>query len=61
MIHSLYHVIHLLYHVIHCDLLCRINDIQNVVVAMEILVNYLDPSCKDVDEASNGEVTIVTM
>ena len=43
------------------DLLCRINDVQNFMVAMEILVNYLDPSCKDVDEAANGEVTIVTV
>lgn len=46
-----------------CDLvlLCRINDIQNVTVAMEMLVNYFDPTSKDVDERADGTVTIVTI
>ena len=56
-----YHVIHLSFHVIHCVILCRINDIQNVMDAMEILVNYFDPPCKDVDETADGEVTIASM
>ena len=54
-------MIHLSFHVIHCVILCRINDIQNVMVAMEILVNYFDPPCKDVDETADGKVTIATM
>lgn len=46
---------------VSCDLiLCRISDIQNVTVAMETLVNYFEPSCKDGDEA-DGEATMVTV
>ena len=46
---------------VSCDLsyVHRINDIQNVTVAMETLVNYFDPSGKNADEP-DGEVTMVT-
>ena len=44
----------------HDILSCRINDVQNVTVAMEMLVNYFDPTCKNVDIAA-GEVALVTL
>ena len=42
-------------------LLYRINDIQNVTVAMETLVKYFDPTSKNTDERTDGMVTIATI
>lgn len=43
-------------------LLYRINDIQNITLAMETLIQCLDPTCgRDVDKEANGEVTMVTL